>query len=305
MVLSQTPTRHHLTKSSRSVLAAADKATPKIRRAVLNWLDTVTIPNLDQLIASGNVATVYETIAALSPSQTVISAIVDATLTAAVAAATPEAATFGISMNDVNVRAIRWAESNAAKLVTGNIDQTPIRNLIVDATRRGIHPSVTARRIRDIVPLTGPHQNTVNRLWFGMLEDGIDEAHAEKIAGRKAAKLLRWRAETIARTEAIKSANMGQQVLWETATDMGLIPQGTKKVWLATGDDRTCTICAVMDGQTVALGGSFLVTEQATGFVRTGSTFQVTGTKPLTKPHAEKVPPAHPRCRCSLTLETL
>ena len=94
--------------------------------------------------------------------------------------------------------------------------------------------------------------------------------------------------------------------MWQQAVDLDLLPQGVKKIWLATGDDRTCPVCAVMDGQTVEVsGGEFNVNRQAIGFIRSGSSFRVSGTKPYRGWGKQQSPPGHPMCRCTMILETI
>lgn len=307
MVLSQTPTRHNLTfaKATDPILAAADRAEPKIRRAILAAYAEMqrAVPDLESLIASGRIDAVIGAVQPLGLPQAFLDTLASATASAAVSAVSSEAATINIAFNEPNRRAIRWAEQHAATLVTGNVDTTAIRRLVVNATEKGIHPRVTARLIREIVPILPRHQATVERLFTSSIDAGVTEAHAEKVAARKAKRLLRYRAEMIARTEAMTAANQGQLLVWETAVDLDLIPAGTKRVVLATGDDRTCPICAVMDGKTVSIQGSLTVDRQATGFVRSGSTFRVSGTKPLKNPHTVRQPPFHPQCRCRTVLE--
>jgi len=309
MVLSTATTRHHVTKSEDSILAAADRAEPKLRRAATDMLEGLkgSIDGLTDLIAAGDVAAVTELLTTQGLTPQIVSAFQDATLTAAVASAIPDATVFNVAMNDVNIRAVRWAQQNAASEVTGigQVSRAAVQDAIEDMLIRGLSPSQTARVIRDLVPLTTPHQQAVQRLLTSSLDAGVTAEHATKIAARKSAKLLRYRATMIARTEAVKAANMGQQLLWDTAVDQGYIAAGTRKVWLATGDDRTCKICAVMDGQTVAIDTSFNVNRQATGFIRSGADFQVADTKPLKNPTSTKVPPAHIQCRCTIVLERL
>lgn len=311
MVLDTATPRHHLAKSTDAILAAADRAEPQIRRTILAALDELEaqLPNLSGLIASGDSAAVMREIAALQVPQLLRDKIVDATVNAAIQSAAPELAQFPVSFNDPNQRAIRWAELNAAKNIkAGSVSPATrgaIRDVVVNAIQQGIHPRRTARIVEGMVPLLPQHAESISRFVDGALDAGLDQGHIDKVVSRKTAKLRRYRAEMIARTEAIKSANMGQQLVWESAIDEGLLPAGVKKVWVATGDDRTCRICAVMDGQTVEVVGEFAVKEQATGFARDGAEFKVTGTKPLKRPASPKTPPAHPQCRCTVVLETI
>jgi hypothetical protein len=117
-----------------------------------------------------------------------------------------------------------------------------------------------------------------------------------------ARRLLKRRAENIARTETIRAANMGTQFGWDAAADAGLLPPGTQKVWIATEDSRTCPICAVLDGNTVDLGGNFDVSVEATAFTIEGEEIRVTATRPMKRSSTTRTPPAHPSCRCTLGL---
>ena len=311
MVLSPPQTRHHLTKTSREVLAAADRAEPKIRRAMIAALNDLEgkVPDLTSLIEAGNTGAVMEAIGGLTTDPKLVAAITDATVTSAVTAGMPEAARFGLAFNEPNKRAIRWAELNAAKTIkAGGVlpgVRDSIRQLVTVGVQNGVHPLITARMVEGMVPLLPRHAAAVERLATSSIEAGLSQSHIDKLVARKTKKLKRYRANMIARTEAIKAANMGQQLVWQTAIDEGLLPAGTKKVWSATGDSRTCPICAVMDGQVVEVQGEFKVDRQATGFTRSGSDFRVAGTRPLKRSASPKTPPAHPMCRCSLVLETL
>ena len=139
-------------------------------------------------------------------------------------------------------------------------------------------------------------------LYLQSLKDGVIESHAALVRDRTSARLIRFRAETIARTETIRAANMGQQLVWDEALDSNLLPETAEKVWMATGDDRTCPICAVLDGQTIGIRGDFAITRRATSFTRDGDTFRVGNTAALKTPTTSRTPPAHPRCRCTIVI---
>ena len=278
MVLGTAPTRHHITKSQASIHAAADRAEPKIRRAILDGLASLErqVPDLEPLIAAGNIDAVVTAIADVSVPQVVTNAVVDATATAAVASATPDATAFNIAFNEVNDRALRWAIDNTLRNpLAGTVpSQAFIRDVVVNATRRGIGPSATARVIQSVVPLLPQHQATVERYMMGIIDAGGTEAYAVKMAARKATKLVKYRAMMIARTEAIRASNMGQQLVWDSAKDTGLLRDTAQKIWEA--NPGACPICDALDGTPIALGS------------RWGSL---------------KTPPAHPHCRCTMILD--
>ena len=314
MVLGTTQTRHHLItktvqvrKSIDDVLQAADRAEPKLRRELIAALEGLRVPGLADMIAAGAIAAATEAIASTVISPATYLAVTEAALNATIAAAMPEAAKFKIAFNEPNRRAIKWAEQNIAVNIVGvpPASAQAINDALVESLRRGIHPRVTAAHIDHLMGLQPNHVKAVNRLYFSSLQDGVTVEHARKIADRKAAKLIRYRAESIARTESINAANMGQQLVWETALDLGLLPEGTRKIWVATFDDRLCKICAVLDGTTIEIRESFAVNYEATGFKVTGDKITVTGVKPMKNPSMTKQPTAHIQCRCTSILEPL
>lgn len=301
------PTRHYLTKTVDDILAAADKAAPELRRALLAALEQMRrqVPNLETLLAAGRIDDVIAAVNIDIPTD-MIDTIRNALADTAAAAARPSAASFGIAFNQVNERAVRWAEQTAAQQITTITGTTrrAVNDAIVTSLQQGTAPRILARHVENLIGLTPGHARAVDRLFNSFNLDTQSEM-ALKVAGVKSRRLLRWRAETIARTETIRAANMGQQLVWDTALDEGLLEAGTTKAWLATGDNRTCPICAVLDGQIVDVQAEWGITEQATRFTRRGATFTVRDTKPLPNPTATRTPPAHPRCRCTLILESI
>ncbi len=258
-----------LAKSVESILAAADAGEPAIQKLLLAALTGLKVPNLEQLLTAGNLDATLAAVAATQIPPAQLEAITALITNIALEVARPESVVFQVEFNEVNTRTIRWAKQNAAKNIVGvpPASVTVIKDTIVQSLELGVGPKVTASHIQDLIGLTPRHEIAVNRLYFRSLEDGVTEGQARKVAARKARRLIRWRAEMISRTETIRAANEGQMLVWETARDMDLIPQGTKPIWLATGDDRTCPICAVLDGQTVAISERYVINRQATSFV--------------------------------------
>ncbi len=83
---------------------------------------------------------------------------------------------------------------------------------------------------------------------------------------REALKRKEARINTIARTETMRASNYGRIRTWEKS--------GVKyKEWLTAFDDRTCPICADLDGERRRLEDLFSV--------------------------GVYMPPAHPNCRCT------
>lgn len=125
---------------------------------------------------------------------------------------------------------------------------------IREIVRRGQLGQLTvdqqARRIRGLIGLTERQTASVLNFEAGLIERGITGTRLETMVARKYRQVLARRASTIARTETIKAANLGQRNLWRQAADQGLINRDTaQKRWIITPGDRTCPICIPMDGQ--------------------------------------------------------
>ena len=214
-----------------------------------------------------------------------------------VGAANLQGAELNLRFDIKNPSAVRFAERNAARLVTLIDSQTrrALRDIIVRGIQDGMAPAVQAREIRQLIGLSRRDATAADNFLRGLLETATTEGQ-EAAALRRfevyQRRLLRNRAETIARTETIRAANMGQRAAWDKAADIGLLDRSTVRiVWIATNDSRVDAICSALDGTTVGFQESFSVPQQDPNAERQ--------TRP---PKAERSPPAHPRCRCALGL---
>jgi len=178
----------------------------------------------------------------------------------------------------VNERAVAWAEGHAAARVVeiGRETRAGLRRFLADGIADGWSPMKLARTIRETVGLTEAQAGAVARFRRKLIADGLNPVGAAKYAD----KLLRVRAENIARTETQEAVNAGEAAGWEQAVTAGWLPPGQEAEWLTNRGDRTCDVCESLGGQRVAVGGSF----QASN----GETFER--------------PPAHPSCRCARIL---
>lgn len=182
----------------------------------------------------------------------------------------------GMTFDATNPAAIAWAHDHAAELIKEISDhvQDAIRLTVVQSFEEGIAPRDVAKLIRSNIGLTDRDAGAVMKKQIAWLADGVAPEKATARAERYADKLLRSRADTIARTEGMRAANEGQRQLWDQAVDAGLVDAATQqKVWIATDD--ACPECQEVDGETVGLDEDFSV----------GSD-----------------PPLHPNCRCTIGL---
>jgi SPP1 gp7 family putative phage head morphogenesis protein len=179
-----------------------------------------------------------------------------------------------------NPLAIRAARDNAARMVVEITSETrkALATVIQRALREGISPVRAAKMIRPMIGLTSKQAQAVMNAQSSWEASGVSSEIAAKRAEFYANKLLRQRSLTIARTEILTASNEGQLAAWHQAAERGLIdPTTTRRKWIATEDERTCPICGKqLDGKIAELSGLF--------------------------PGGKKLPPAHPRCRCTTAL---
>jgi SPP1 gp7 family putative phage head morphogenesis protein len=222
-------------------------------------------------------------------------------------AAAPDAGML-VRFDLLNPKALRWAEEHAAALVREVTEETrgAIRDAIARAFSEGLTADETARRIRSLIGLTTRQALAVENYarfldgvdvdnlsdadkerlrrgglranQFGTLRaSGMSEEQVESLLEGYQARLIRERAETIARTETITAANAGQHELWRQALAHGWIGPATSRKWIATpGSDRTCSSCMALHGVVVGLDEPF--------------------------PGGLMHPTRHPRCRCATAL---
>jgi hypothetical protein len=202
----------------------------------------------------------------------------------------------------LNPRVLDWIDQGAAALVTeiGEETRAALRELIRRAWLEGIDVPTQARLIAQFVGLhsrqAGAALNLQKRLTAAALKPFAGKksltpkevaavaaalAKVQATVDQYVARARRQRAVTIARTETIRAANMGQQLLWKQAADQGLLVPGlTRRRWIVTRDDKLCPYCRRLVGVTVGLDEPF-----------------------PTEFGPRLTPPLHPRCRCAMALE--
>ena len=178
-----------------------------------------------------------------------------------------------------NPRAVQAARTLGAELVTNvsNTTRTTIRNIIADVIEGNQTLAEARKVIAQRAGLLPQHAEAVKRYRDNLVASGTKVPQANKMTDKYARRLLKYRAEMIARTEVSRAMSLGQTETWNQARDNDLIPPDTLRVWITTPDERLCSICGPMDGETATLDG---VWETMNG--------------PVSYPSA-----VHPQCRCS------
>ncbi len=285
----------------------------EIRDAFLTTVTSLkrrlSVNAMTELLETGDITGALRHVGGLEITAADLRPITDAIATVTTQAAQATAAEFGLAFNVVNERAVRFATEQGGRLITQVSSNTveAVQNIVAQGLREGIAPRQQAQLIKEIVGLTQRDALAVDRFLKGAIDSGMNRTQARRQAERMSARLLKRRAENIARTETMTAANMGTQLGWEAAQDGGLLPPGTEKVWIATEDIRLCPICAALDGQVVDMGqGNFDATQEATSFDTKDGVVTVADTRPRKPPrnpnvsYTPRTPPAHASCRCTM-----
>lgn len=197
-----------------------------------------------------------------------------------------------------NSRAERWLREQSSSLVSTITDDArrAVQNTITDGVRAGTNPrnialdivgridTATGQRIGGVIGLA-PNQERWAARTRVMLEKldpqyfkralrdkRFDKTVAaaikngtplsaetiNKLMVRYRDNVLRYRGETIGRTEANQSLNRADYEATQQAIDSGAVKQSdVTKIWDATGDKRTREDHLLMDGQTVGFDAPF------------------------------------------------
>ncbi|NBO54410.1 MAG: hypothetical protein EBU84_07410 [Actinobacteria bacterium] len=183
------------------------------------------------------------------------------------------------AFNVTNPEVINVARNLSVELST-NLNTTArqtIRQIITDAVEGNITRVEAANRIKQLVGLIPQHAKAVENYYNKMLADGVKKSLAKKRAKEYAERLLRYRADTIARTEIARAVGTGQTEYWKQMRNEGFLPPEARRVWITAQDERVCPTCGPMNGVLADIDGFF-----------------ETGAGAVEYPQA-----THPRCRCT------
>jgi hypothetical protein len=192
--------------------------------------------------------------------------------------------------NYVSEASVNYSRVRSGQLIQAIDESTrvSIRQLITQAFTEPRSVDDTARLIRRIVGLHPRWARAVERFHDknvqGLIRDGMSSSEAQRRADEMTAKyrdkLIRRRAEMIARTETQQALNFGRQMSWVASDRAGLVDPRTMKEWrtapLGSRYGPPCPTCTMLRGTRVAWNGTF--------------------------DNGQQMPPAHPNCRCTAVL---
>lgn len=215
------------------------------------------------------------------------------------------------SFDVVNPLVVGWARNHSGQLIRELTTNTElgIRAVIGQAMGEGLHPAQLAKRIRDVsgfgltrrqaMAVDNFRANLVKTIRGDMSVDALGRRYSmsrgmlradelrmdnvDRMTRRYRDRMLKNRALTIGRQEGMMAYQFGKRMGWNQAIARGALdPAKDVRQWIATPDERTCTICLPMHLQIRGFNEDFL----------TGDGGSVVG------------PPAHIACRCDTIIIT-
>lgn len=189
-----------------------------------------------------------------------------------------------IEFDPQHPRLIKWMEDRTLLVVDDiSIEASDrVKVIIREATVRGDTEAQIAQRIKQVVGLNKRQSTAYQNFRKKQIENGVPKGRATKNANAYAKRLVKQRAETIARHEVQMALEEAKLEYWRQAADAGLIRRGDSwRIWRTHPDERLCPFCQPMEGKRTRIGGVF-----------------------YTKLGKVPAPPLHVNCRCWTELTT-
>lgn len=266
------------------------RESPRVRRRYLGAIarvrDKYTLAKLESALEGGTISSVLDDLeraGALFAAQT---EAVTALVANEVAEQLSKKLDVVVTYDGTNERAVAQLRANRARMVQGLREEArdAITDVLVEGTSQGLNPRQQAQGIRDSIGLT-PKQaewvrsyrrrlETLDRGALGMeLRDArydgtVDKAikagkpltakQVDKMVERYYQRALRYRAEVIARTEALRAVNAGSHEMYQQAVEDGTLDADLLVyTWHAGSAPRTRESHIAMRGQKRAHGQPF------------------------------------------------
>lgn len=194
------------------------------------------------------------------------------------------ALTVAVAFDVSNVRAVRAMQENSLRLVqafSGEQRQV-VREVMQRAISEGMNPRQQAKLFREVVGLTPRQARAVQNYRNALLNVGRDNALAgpalqrrlrdrrfdrtvtramregqvldptrvDRMVERYRQRYIKYRSETIARTEALRSVHQGNEQMYQQAYDNGdLARNEVFRTWISAADERTRESHSMLHGE--------------------------------------------------------
>jgi hypothetical protein len=156
-----------------------------------------------------------------------------------------------------------------------------MREAVRESVRAGFESGAgtrqVAQEIEKNIGLTARQARALDRYRADLLASGVTPAEAGRLADKYRERMIRQRADAIARTEMIDAEAAGRQKAWDQAVGEGVLSKDKYEVRWSTSPNDSCPLCRAMNGMRREVDGGY-----GNGVAR---------------------PTRHPNCRCVETLE--
>jgi hypothetical protein len=220
-----------------------------------------------------------------------------------------------VDFDATNVRAVSAMQNSRLRLIREFTEEqrAAVRSALAEGIAGGINPRQQALAFRNAIGLTrfqieavANYRRLLETGSAGALERALrdrrfDPSVAAAVAGRRSLeaaqiermveryreRYLAHRAETIARTEALRSVHEGAEEMFQQAIERGVLdPRALVRSWFSTRDTRTRDSHRSMQGQKRPIGVPFV----------SGAGYLLRWPGDLQAPASETI-----NCRCSVT----
>jgi len=155
-----------------------------------------------------------------------------------------------------------------------------VQQVLREGWQAGTAPRALARQLRGVIGLTPRQQRAIERLRGRLEAQGQTAMQVQRSVEQATRQAIKYRAETIARSESVTLANRGSFETMQTAIKSGFVDGNrVRRYWLVTEETACPNICAPIPGMNPDGVGPDEAFHTPVG--------------PLLYPIA------HPRCRCS------
>lgn len=251
----------------------------RIERAVNGLRSRVALERLAKLLAAGETERALQMADTLAHEVAASGAVVYVAAANATSRFLREAAGVVLSFNQADPRVAQWTEQLRLDLVQKiTTEQRAIlRQALVESAAQGLNPRETAKALGDSLGLTQSQQAAVAN-YRRLLEAGDPRAARRALhSGAKGEELktltpgqidrmvegyrrrmIRYRAEVVARTESLRAIHGGVAEMYQQAIDQGVIEDTLVRQWHTARDARVRGHHRSMHGQVREVGVPFI-----------------------------------------------
>lgn len=150
-----------------------------------------------------------------------------------------------------------------ARLVTQvtESNRQAIVEILDDVITRGVPPLRAAKNVRQVIGLNSVQAGALIKQREQMEAAGKTISQIESALERRSKKMIRSRANTIARTESIRAVGQGRQRMWDQLVEDDVIPAQAQKRWITSNDELVGEDHDDMMGETVGINEEFYIPE--------------------------------------------